>query len=120
MSIRAVRGAVQLEAESKEEMDRHIPALLQQMLESNQLTSEDVISALFTVTADLKSEFPAAAARRGGWVDIPLMCAVEIAVPGALPRTVRVMLHVDSALPKEKIQHIYRGGATVLRPDLSS
>lgn len=120
MGIRAIRGAVQLESDSREAMDREIPLLLAQILENNHLSTDDVISAIFTVTNDLSSEFPAAAARRGGWVDIPLMCAVEIDVPGALPRTVRVLLHVESARSKAEITHVYRGGASVLRPDLPS
>ena len=80
MSIRALRGAVQLAVDSKEEMNREVPALLEEMLSSNDLSEADLVSVLFTVTPDLTSEFPAAAARTLGWSDIPLMCAVEIAV----------------------------------------
>ena len=119
MSIRALRGAVQLAVDSKEEMNREVPALLEEMLSSNDLTKADLVSILFTVTPDLTSEFPAAAARTLGWSDIPLMCAVEIAVVGALPRTVRVLAHVESAKPRSEITHIYRGGAKALRPDLA-
>lgn len=118
MGIRAIRGAVQLTVDSKDEMHREVPALLQEMLSSNNLTQDDVISALFTATPDITGEFPAAAARSSGWGDTPLMCSVEIAVPGSLPRTVRVILHVESDLRKHEISHIYRGGAKALRPDL--
>ena len=120
MSVRAIRGAVQLTSDSEEEMKSEVPALLAEMLERNALIEADVISALFTVTPDLTSSFPAAAARSAGWTDIPLMCAVEIAVPGALARTVRVLLHVETGKNRAEIAHIYRGGAQILRPDLSS
>jgi chorismate mutase len=78
----------------------------------------DVISALFTVTSDLTSEFPARAARDLGWVDVPLICTVEIPVPGALPRCIRVLLHIETARAKAAIEHVYLEGARVLRPDL--
>lgn len=119
MSVRAIRGATQLSSDTREEMHREVGALLAEILARNSLTLDSVISALFTVTADLTSEFPAAAARKAGWGDIPMMCAVEIAVPGSLPRTVRVMIHAESPTPRNEISHVYRGGATVLRPDLA-
>ena len=117
MSVRAIRGATQLASDSREEMDREVAALLDEIVQSNDLELTSVISALFTVTADLTSEFPAAAARRAGWSEIPMMCAVEIAVPGSLKRTLRVMIHVESDLSRSEISHIYRGGAKALRPD---
>lgn len=119
MSIRALRGAVQLAVDSKDEMHREVPALLEEMLTSNGLSEADLVSVLFTVTPDLTSEFPAAAARTLGWKEIPLMCAVEIAVIGALPRIVRVLAHVESVKPRSEMNHIYRGGAKALRPDLA-
>ena len=119
MSIRAVRGAVQLIIDDREEMHREVSALLGEMLQSNDLSTDSVISALFTVTPDLTSEFPAAAARQAGWSEIPLMCAVEIAVPGSLPRVVRAMVHVESDRTRSEITHVYRGGAKALRPDLA-
>ena len=120
MSVRAVRGAVQLLGDSKAEMATEIPALLDEMLGANGLTQESVISILFTATPDLVSDFPATAARSAGWSDVPLMCAVEINVAHALPRVIRILLHVESDLPRAAITHIYRGGAKALRPDLTS
>lgn len=120
MSVRAIRGATQLASDSREEMDREVAALLEEIVQSNNVDLNSVISAFFTVTADLTSEFPAAAARRAGWSEIPMMCAVEIAVPGSLTRTLRVMIHVESGLSRSEISHIYRGGAKALRPDLTS
>ena len=119
MSVRAIRGAVQLTVDSKEEMFREVPTLLLEMVEANGITEKDVISILFTVTPDITSAFPAAAARSLGWSEVPLMCAVEIAVPGALPRVVRVLMHAESAKNRGDITHIYRGGAKALRPDLA-
>ena len=89
------------------------------MLESNELTASDVISVLFTSSPDLDAAFPAAAARTVGFENTPLICAVEIDVPGALPRTVRVMAHVESLRTKDEITHIYLHGAKSLRRDIA-
>src|SRR5205085_2002489 len=93
--------------------------LLAAMLARNGVRDEDLISVVFTVTPDLTAAFPARAARELGWADVPLLCASEIAVPDALPRCVRVLLHVHSARPRAAIAHVYLRGATVLRPDLA-
>jgi chorismate mutase len=106
--------------DTKESMDHEVAALLEEMLRTNDLTTEEVISAIFTVTPDLVSEFPAASARRAGWSGVPMLGAVEIAVPGALARTLRVMIHVETVREKREITHVYRGEARVLRPDLTS
>ena len=119
MPVRAVRGATQLSADDPTEMAEAVVELLEQILERNQLTIDDLISVLFTATPDLSSEFPAAAARTVGLGDVPLLCAQEIDVTGALPRVVRVMLHAESARPRSKIVHIYLRGAEVLRKDLA-
>ena len=114
-----MRGATQLSVDSQEEMEREVAALLEEILQANALSLDDVISALFTVTEDLRSHFPAAAARKAGWGQVPMICALEIPVPGSLSRTVRVMLHVESSRPRHELSHIYRGGARALRPDLA-
>lgn len=119
MRVRAVRGATQLSADDPTEMAEAVVELLEQILERNQLTIDDLISVLFTATPDLSSEFPAAAARTVGLGDVPLLCAQEIDVTGALPRVVRVMLHAESARPRSEIVHIYLRGAEVLRKDLA-
>ena len=119
MSVRAIRGAVQLAVDSKEEMFGEVPSLLLEMIKANGITEKDLISILFTVTPDITSDFPAAAARSLGWSEVPLICAVEIAVPGALPLVVRVLMHVESSKNRGNITHIYRGGAKALRPDLA-
>ncbi|HXT47145.1 MAG TPA: chorismate mutase, partial [Gemmatimonadaceae bacterium] len=73
-----------------------------------------------TVTHDLTSEFPAHAARELGWLDVPLLCTLEIPVPNSLPRCIRVLLHVETSAPRADIRHIYLHDARVLRPDLAS
>ena len=70
------------------------------------------------MTHDLRSDFPARAARELGWVDVPLLCMVEIDVPNALPRCVRVLLHIESSRARAEIEHVYLKGARALRPDL--
>ena len=92
--------------------------MLGEMLRRNGLTSEDVVSVLLTSTPDLRSGFPAAGARALGFTDIPLICAQEIDVAGALPRVVRAMMHVECEAPRAAIEHVYLRGAEVLRADL--
>src|SRR5699024_12081972 len=86
---------------------------------SDLLTTDDVISVLFTATPDLTSEFPALAARGLGFADVPLMCSTEISVPHALPRVVRLMAHVETDRPRTQIQHVYLRGAQALRLDIA-
>ncbi len=118
MPVRAIRGAVCLDEDDSGEMRSAVAELLTEMLTRNGISTEDVVSVLLTSTADLVSAFPAVAARDCGFADVPLMCAQEIEVRGALPRVVRVMMHVDCDLPRARIEHVYLRGAEVLRPDL--
>jgi len=119
MSVRAIRGATQVEANTAEAITSATQELLLEILKVNGITSEEVISVLFTSSPDLDATFPAAAARSVGFEDTPLICAVEIDVPGALSRTVRVMAHVESDLTKSEIAHIYLHGAKSLRRDIA-
>jgi chorismate mutase len=119
VAVRAIRGATQLDADEREHLLERTAELVRAVLEANDLGSEDLISILFTVTPDLHAEFPAVAGRQIGLTDVPLMCMQEIAVPHALPRVVRMMLHTESPRSREKIQHVYLHGATALRPDLT-
>ena len=91
--------------------------LLRRMVALNDLAPEDIISALFTVTPDLRSAFPAHAARELGWTDVALLCTMEIPVPGAIARCIRVLLHVDTAAPRTRLRHVYLRGARSLRPE---
>jgi chorismate mutase len=119
MSVRAIRGATQVESNTASAITSATQELILEILKANSLTPDQVISVLFTSSPDLDATFPAAAARSVGFEDTPLICAVEIDVAGALPRTVRVMAHVESELPKKEISHIYLHGAKALRRDIS-
>lgn len=116
--VRAIRGATTVPADAPESIRAATQALLREITTRNRLAPADIISALFTVTADLRSEFPARAARELGWDDVPLLCTVEIPVPGALPHCIRVLLHIESERPRSALEHVYLEGARVLRPDL--
>ncbi|MEW1723765.1 chorismate mutase [Streptomyces sp. NPDC093109] len=119
MAVRAVRGAVQLERDEATHMDEQVKALLAAILERNGLTADDLISIWFTATPDLHSDFPAAAARGLGIVDVPLICAQELDITGALPRVVRILAHIESDRPKSAIAHVYLGAAAALRKDIA-
>lgn len=120
MSVRGVRGATVADANQAEEISRATRDLLESVLRANPgLKKEDIASVFFTMTADLDADYPASAARELGWVDVPLMCSREIAVPGGLPRCIRVLLHWNTQLLQEQIRHVYLGEAASLRPDLN-
>ena len=87
-------------------------------LSAPELTQDQLISILFTATPDLTADFPAYAARQLGLTDVPLMCAVEIAVPGAMPRVIRLLAHVDTPRERSELVHVYLEGAAALRRDL--
>ena len=118
--LRAVRGATTVEADAPEAIREATRALLVELLGRNGLRPDDVVSALFTMTEDLTSEFPARAARELGWQDVPLLCMRELAVAGALPRCIRVLLHVETHRRRDEIRHVYLAGAGTLRPDLTA
>ena len=120
MAVRAVRGAIQVDEDERQQVLDATTELLRAVLERNALGQEDLISVVFTATPDLTSEFPAYAARQLGFVDVPLMCATEIAVAGAMPRVVRLLAHVETDLPRAAVHHVYLRGAAALRRDLPS
>ncbi len=119
MRVRAIRGATQLLADEPLEMASAVTELLSEIFEKNTLAKVDLVSILFTATEDLICDFPAAAARKLDLGDIPLICAREIPVPGALPRVVRVMVHAYSEKEHSEIRHIYMRGAEALRRDIA-
>ena len=119
MKVRAIRGAVQIDADEREAILEGTTELVSEVMSRNNLTTDEVISVLFTVTPDLTAEFPALAARKLGFHDVPLICATEIPVPGAMPRVVRLMAHVETDLARTAIQHVYLRGAAALRLDIA-
>jgi chorismate mutase len=116
-TLRGIRGAVTATANTSDAILAASTALLRALQDANGFALEDVESAIFTSTADLTADFPARAARRLGWLDVPLLGAVEVAVPDALPRCIRVLLHVYTSRPRAQLKHMYLGEAAVLRPD---
>lgn len=119
MAVRGVRGAVVLDADNLTEMTEAVVELLSEMMSRNSLTSDDLISVIFTATPDLHCAFPAAAARTLGLEDVPLMCAQEIDVLGAPERVIRILAHVNTDLSRRDIQHVYLRGAEILRQDIA-
>lgn len=117
--VRAIRGAIQVDANEREAILSGVTELVTEVMARNKLTTDDVISVIFTSTPDLTAEFPALAARKLGFHDVPLICATEIDVPGALPRVVRLMAHVETDKPRQQIQHVYLRGAVALRMDIA-
>lgn len=121
MSVRGLRGAITVEQDNREEILAATRLLLEELLKANpDLQPAEVASAIFTLTPDLVSVFPAAAARQLGWSAVPLLCMQEIPVPGALPRCIRVLIHWNTALPQAQIHSVYLRQAANLRPDLTS
>jgi chorismate mutase len=117
MKLRALRGAITVDANEAEAILAATDELVREMLERNSLRPDDLVSCIFTCTADLDAEFPAVAARELGLSAVPLLCAKEIEVPGALPRVIRLMLHCYADEASEA-RHVYLREATVLRRDL--
>jgi len=118
--VRAFRGATQLAVDTSAEMRGAVIELLGKILDENQILVDDLISILLTATPDLRSEFPAVGVRLFGIEDVPLICAQEIDVEGALPRTIRILIHAESHLSRSEIKHQYLRGAVALRPDLKA
>lgn len=116
--VRGLRGASTCVANTPEEITEVTQELLVEMLERNGVGHDDVISVLFTTTPDLTASFPATAARGVGFGDVPLLCASEINVPGAMPLTVRVLMHAYTERARNELRHVYLRNAFSLRDDL--
>jgi chorismate mutase len=117
--LRAIRGATTVDEDSAEQIRSRTQALVQEMLERNDVSKDDLVSIIFTMTDDLSSAFPATAARELGLEEVPLIGAREVAVAGSAPRCIRVMMHCYSERARKEIRHIFLEGARSLRADLS-
>ena len=115
--VAALRGAIDVRADTPAEIRAAVIELVQEIAERNDLRAEAIISAQFTATPDVKSAFPAKAAREAGWTAVPMLCTLEIDVPGSLPRCIRVMIHANLPVTRDA-EHVYLRGAVALRPDL--
>lgn len=116
--VRGIRGAITVEHNEAQEIREATQELLQKILTENEITKDDIASAIFTVTPDLNADFPASSAREIGWELVPLLCSTEIPVPGALAYCIRVLLHVNTLKNQTEIRHIFLRNAEILRKDL--
>jgi prephenate dehydrogenase len=118
-TVAAVRGAISVRANRAADIRDATARLLQALLERNALRPDRIVSAVFTATPDLTADFPAHAARRLGWTDVPLLGAVELDVPGAPARIVRVLLTLRDVPLGARLVPVYLDRAALLRPDLA-
>jgi chorismate mutase len=119
VQVRAIRGAVQVDGNDRQAILDGTTELVTSVMSRNGLSADDVISVIFTATPDLTAEFPALAARKLGFQEVPLLCCTELAVPGSMPRVVRLMMHVETSMSRSEIQHVYLRGAAALRLDIA-
>lgn len=119
--MRGIRGAIQVERNDEQEIFAATRQLLSEMTSRNRIEPAAIASAFLTATTDLNGAFPAYAVRQmAGWSTVPLLCAQELDVPGAMPRVIRVLLHVNTELTQQEIHHVYVGATRSLRPDLAA
>ena len=116
--MRALRGATTIDVDTPEHMEERIIALLTEMFERNDINHQDLISVIFTATSDINSAFPAAAARKFGLGDVPLLCAQELEIVDGTPLCLRVLIHLTTERGRGELHHIYLEGAQGLRDDL--
>ncbi|HTR77132.1 MAG TPA: chorismate mutase [Gemmatimonadaceae bacterium] len=116
--VRGIRGAITVDRDDPEAIHEGTLTLVRAIMARNQVEPDQVVSAIFTATPDLRSAFPAPAARAAGWHEVPMLCATELDVAGALPRCIRVLVHVERENGAAEIEHVYLGSAAGLRPDL--
>jgi chorismate mutase len=120
MKVRGIRGATTVSENSADAIFAATRSLMTALVAANGIEVDDVASVILTMTPDLNADFPAKAVRSlEGWQWVPLMCATEIAVPNAMPRCIRVLVHVNTDKSQDEIQHVYLGGAVKLRPDVA-
>lgn len=119
MRLFALRGATSAQRNDSASILDATEELMREVLERNELSVDDIVSCLFTVTDDLDADFPAAAARRMGFADVPLLCAREIPVPGSIPQVIRVLVHYY-AEDGHEASHVYLHEAKALRRDLEA
>lgn len=116
--LRALRGATTLDADTRDQVMDRTGTLVRAVLDRNGLTVDDLVSIIFTATDDITSEFPAAAARAVGVNQVPLLCARELAVDGAVPLCIRLLVHAYTDRDPADLRHVYLEGAEPLRTDL--
>ncbi len=115
--VRGLRGAVTVESNSSELILTATSSLLERMVALNNVEIKDIVSVIFSMTADLNAVFPAEAARRLGWKYVPLFCCSEVQVPNALGKCIRILMHINTDKPQEDLEPVYIGEAKVLLED---
>ena len=119
--IRGVRGAITVEINEETEIHTATEKLFNEMIASNDIVAEEVASVFLSVTDDINAAFPAKVIRlQENWNYVPVMCMKEIAVPNSLEKCIRIMIHWNTDLPQDRVQHIYLEKAIQLRPDLKN
>ncbi len=117
-ALRGLRGATTVDADTTEQVNERVVALVEEMLRRNDIDKDDLVSVVFTATDDIHSMFPAAAAREIGFGDVPLICARELEIDGGTPMCVRIMMHINTEKARGELHHVYLEGAKGLRDDL--
>lgn len=120
MKMRGIRGAITVDADEPQAILDATKRLLTEMTKRNEVELDDIASVLFSMTPDLHAAFPALGAREMGWVYVPMLHFTEIAVPGSMPRCIRVLMHVETERTQQEIDHTYLDGARELRPDIAA
>lgn len=118
VALRALRGATTVDEDIPAQVTERVQALIAEMLARNGVIHDDIVSMIFTATDDITSIFPALAARGAGLGDVPLLCARELAVVGAAPRCIRILMHFATERSRSELRHVYLEGAEGLRDDL--
>lgn len=117
-TVLALRGAITLERDERDHLLDRVERLLEEMISRNDVAHDDIISMLFTATDDIRSEFPAVAARRMGFGDVPLICARELDIDGGMPLCIRILMHLRTERTRDQLRHVYLEQARGLRDDL--
>jgi chorismate mutase len=117
-AIRALRGATTIDEDTPEDIDERVLALFEALFDRNDLQHDDLISVVLTATPDIHSQFPATSARKFGLGDVPLLCAQELDIVGAMPRCIRVLVHLSTERTRAELHHVYLEGTQSLRDDL--
>jgi chorismate mutase len=114
---RGIRGATTAAANTAEDIHEATEELVIALIELNEIDVDDIASVIFTTSPDLNASFPAVAARRFGWTEVPMICSHEMDVPGSLTHAVRVLVHINTSKAPSEIRHVYLKGARQLRPE---
>jgi chorismate mutase len=118
VQVRALRGATTVDVDERAHVHERVMDLLGALFDANDVDHDDIISIVFTATDDLRATFPAEAARKSGFGDVPLLCARELDIDGGTPRCIRVLVHLTTDRARSELHHVYLEGAQGLRDDL--